>query len=49
MVVKYLEGMVEEKELEELAVSLRRQDMMTNDFVVAAVGIDIARRIINQK
>ena len=41
--------MVEEKELEELAVSLRRQDMMTNDFVVAAVGIDIARRIINQK
>ena len=35
MVVKYLEGMVEEKELEELAVSLRRQDMMTNDFVVA--------------
>ena len=49
MVVKYLEGMVEEKELEELAVSLRRQDMMINDFVVAAVGIDVARRIINQK
>lgn len=49
MVAKYLEGMVEERELEELAVSLQRQDMITNDFVVAAVGIDIAQRIFNQK
>lgn len=49
MVAKYLEGMVEEKELEEMTASLQRQDMMTNNFVVAAVGIDIAKRIINQK
>lgn len=49
MIEKYLEGTVEKAELEELAVSLQRQDIISSDFVVTAVGIDITQRIINQK
>lgn len=49
MVARYLENGISEEEIADLFTSLHRQDELEHYFAVAAVGIDLACRVVNQK
>lgn len=49
MISRYLDGGVSEGEISDLFTSLSRQQVLNHYFAVAAVGIDIAGRVVNQK
>lgn len=49
MIGRYLDEGISEKEIEDLFKSLYRQDELQHYYAAAAVGIDLAFRVINQK
>lgn len=49
MVGKYLDDAVEETEIEEFMTSLLKREVTEHCFAVAAAGVDIVQRVVNQK
>lgn len=49
MMEKYLDDALSENELEEFFVSLSREALLEHYYAVIIAGIDIARRVVNQK
>lgn len=49
MLSRYLDDSILEEEVEDLFRSLHRQEELNHYFAVAAVGVDLAFRVVNQK
>lgn len=49
MLEKYLDEAMNEKEMADFFVSLSKEEQMEHYYAVVAAGIDIAKRVVNQK